>query len=70
MAVENIEAICANWVNTPVHTSLKANLKKIAADNNPWLNYYICFHRRKALLIRIARYSYYTEKKIYKFVRN
>lgn len=43
MAVENIEAICANWVNTPVHTSLKANLKKIAADNNPWLNYYICF---------------------------
>ena len=43
MAVENIEDICANWKNTPVHTSLKANLKKIAADNNPWLNYYIGF---------------------------
>ncbi|WP_368661585.1 alpha/beta hydrolase, partial [Bacteroides acidifaciens] len=26
-----------------VHTSLKANLKKIAADNNPWLNYYVSF---------------------------
>ncbi len=43
MAVGNIEAICANWKNTPVHTSLKANLKKIAADNNPWLNFYIGF---------------------------
>lgn len=70
MAVDSIESICANWKNTPVHTSLKANLKKIAADNNPWLNYYIGFHRRKALQIRIARYSYYTAKRIYKSVRN
>ena len=43
MAVDNIEAICANWGNTPVQASLKANLKKIAADNNPWLNYYVSF---------------------------
>ena len=43
VAVGNIEAICANWENTPVHTSLKSNLTKIASDTNRWLNYYISF---------------------------
>ena len=43
VAVGNIEAICANWENTPVHTSLKSNLTKIASDTNRWLNFYISF---------------------------
>ena len=43
MTVDSIEAICANWGNTPVYTSLKSNLTKIASDTNRWLNYYIGF---------------------------
>ncbi len=40
---DSIESICSGWTDTPVHTSLKANLKKIASDTNPWLNFYIGF---------------------------
>lgn len=43
VASDSIEAICSDWGNTPVHASLKANLKKIASDSNPWLNFYIGF---------------------------
>lgn len=43
VAIESIEAVCKNWSNTPVHTALMSNLKKIASDTNPWLNFYIGF---------------------------
>lgn len=43
VASDSIEAIYSDWGNTPVHASLKANLKKIASDSNPWLNFYIGF---------------------------
>lgn len=43
VAIESIEAICKNWSNTSVYTALMSNLKKIASDTNPWLNFYIGF---------------------------
>lgn len=38
-----IDLLCAEWPATPVYASLKANLKKIAATGNPWLEYFIGF---------------------------
>lgn len=43
VAIESIEAVCKSWSNTPFHTALMPNLKKIASDTNPWLNFYIGF---------------------------
>lgn len=46
----SIEAICSGWTNTTVLTSLKANLKKMASDTNPWLNFYISFSPAESIV--------------------
>ena len=48
--IDSIEALCKNWSNTPAHTALMVNLKKIASDTNPWLNFYIGFSPAESIL--------------------
>ena len=50
IAIDSIDAICKNWSNTPIHTALMSNLKKIASDTNPWLNFYIGFSPAESIL--------------------
>lgn len=49
-ASEVLDSLCASWPSTSVYARLKANLKNIASDRNPWLNYFIKYSPAESIM--------------------